>query len=144
MPSVTDPEAFAQRVKYAAACIIAGRSGTRRYDSCFEAGDGDTVAVAVYRRSLNNPKLAARIWDGLGRESVMRAVEKLRDVPTRKLAEAAGRERAAWQRQSAGRAEGRTQSVALETQAAAAATPPALPPDTAREQQQQRPPHAGR
>jgi hypothetical protein len=51
--------------------------------------DGDAVGVAVYRRSLNNPKLAAAIWGKLSQAIVMQNVEELKDVPTRNLPEVA-------------------------------------------------------
>jgi hypothetical protein len=105
MPSVYDTDAFAQRVKYAVQCITLGRFHTRHFDTAFEMSDGDAVAVAVYRRSLKNKKLAANIWKGLGKDSVMQAVERLKDVPTHKLAEAARMEREENQRRRARQAE---------------------------------------
>jgi hypothetical protein len=94
MPSVYSSEAFAQRVNYAAACISNWRGiGTRHFDACFEMCDGDAVVVALYRRSLKNPKLAANLWRAICRESTLEAVENLKDLPTYKLAEEARRER---------------------------------------------------
>src|SRR5438045_1557540 len=93
MPSVYDGDAFDQRVKYAVECIIKGRTHTRHFDTCFEMADGDAVSVAVYRRSLTNPKLRERIWSALSESSVMQAVERLKDVPTRRLPDEARKER---------------------------------------------------
>lgn len=87
--AVPDKDSFGKRVNYAVACILAGRTHTRGFSSCFEWSDGDAVSVAVYRRSLNNARLAERIWKALCREAAMGAVERLKDVPTRKLAEEA-------------------------------------------------------
>lgn len=84
---------FAARVNYAVRVISAGSKTSRGFDNCFESCDGDAVAVAVYRRSLKNPALAANIWRYLGRESVMECVEKLAHVTN--MTEEAARQRAA-------------------------------------------------
>jgi hypothetical protein len=88
MPSVYDYDAFNQRVNYATQCIIAGgtRTSTRHFDTCFEMNDGDAVVVALYRRSLNNPKLAANIWKALCQESVLRKAEAMKHISTQGLA----------------------------------------------------------
>lgn len=86
MASVYDGDNFAGRVDYAVAFISNWRGdGTRSFDTCFEMNDGDAVCVAVYRRSLKNPKLAANIWRALSQSSVMQEVERYKDVPTREL-----------------------------------------------------------
>ncbi len=89
--SVYDPDGFKERVDHAARCISEGRINySRRFDACFEMCDGDAVVVALYRRSLSNPKLAAGIWKALDKDNVMRKVERMRDIPTSGLiAEAA-------------------------------------------------------
>ena len=56
--------------------------------------DGVEVAVAVYRRSLKNPKLAANLWTYLARDTVMGNVEELMDVATRDLPARAAQSRA--------------------------------------------------
>lgn len=129
MPSVYDSDAFWQRVKYAAACITVGRFHTRHFDTTAEMGDGDAVVVAVYRRSLKNPKLAKNIWRGFGRESVMEAVERLRDVPTRKLAEEARRQREETRRRARGEAEPEPPPASAEPEKAAAEEEPSPPAD---------------
>lgn len=91
--SVYDPEAFAERVNYLTACCIRG-TDSRQRDTCLEMNDGTVVAVAVYRRSLNNPRLAACIWKTLARETVLRDVATLWHVPTRQLVDEARRQRA--------------------------------------------------
>jgi hypothetical protein len=93
MPSVYDPDAFQQRVKYAVECITKGRIHTRHFDTCFEQWDASAVGVAVYRRSLKNKKLAERIWQAINQKIVMENVERLKDVPTRELPAEAARER---------------------------------------------------
>ena len=64
-------DAFAYRVNFAAAVISSGRNTTRNFDNCFENWDGNAVAVALYRRARNNPKLRAALWRYLGRASVV-------------------------------------------------------------------------
>ncbi len=91
--SVYDPEAFAERVQLAARVIAEGRPTSRRFDTCCEMGDGDEVAVMVYRRSLNNPKIAANIWRYFSRAAVMAAVDRLTDIPSRSMAKQAARAR---------------------------------------------------
>ncbi len=94
MPSVYDTDNFAGRVNYAATVIARKGGHTRHFDTCFEMYDGVEVAVAVYRRSLGNPKLAANIWAYLGKDVVMRDIEALKDVKTRDLAAHAAQSRA--------------------------------------------------
>lgn len=91
--SVSDKDAFGERVNKAIAGIVAGRTDTRSFFALFEMSDGDALSVAVYRRSLKNARLAERIWKALCRVAVMNAVERLKDVPTRKLAEEARKQR---------------------------------------------------
>ncbi|MDH2092218.1 hypothetical protein N5K21_26200 [Rhizobium pusense] len=85
MPSVYDNDNFAGRVNYATTVISRKGGHTRHFDTCFEMDDASEVAVAVYRRSLRNPKLAANIWTYLARDTVMRDVEEMKDVKTRDL-----------------------------------------------------------
>lgn len=94
MSSVYDNDDFAGRVNYAATVIARKGGQTRHFDTCFEMYDGMEVAVAVYRRSLRNPKLAANIWTYLGRDLVMSNVEALKDVATRDLPTRAAQSRA--------------------------------------------------
>lgn len=94
MPSVYDNDNFAGRVAYAATVIARKGGQTRHFDTCFEMCDGMEVAVAVYRRSLKNPKLAANMWTYLGRDMVLRNVETLKDVATRALPARAAQSRA--------------------------------------------------
>jgi hypothetical protein len=59
---------FTARVNYAARVISDRRPTSRRFDSCFENGDGDEVVAALRRRALRNPRLAANfrkylVWD---------------------------------------------------------------------------------
>ena len=94
MPSVYRTDNFAGRVNYAATVISRKGGHTRHFDTCFEMDDATEVAVAVYRRSLKNPKLAANIWNYIARETVMRDVEELKDVKTRDLPARAAQSRA--------------------------------------------------
>lgn len=47
------------RVNYAVRVMLAGRNTSRRFDSCFENGDGDAVVAGIYKRAQRNPKLMA-------------------------------------------------------------------------------------
>lgn len=94
MSSLNIPDNFAGRVNYAAAVISSGRASTRSFDNCFENFDGSEVAVAVYRRSLKNPKIAANLFRYLAREITMADVERLKDIPTRELPKVAAETRA--------------------------------------------------
>src|SRR5687767_2326183 len=94
MSRLNDPENFAGRVAYAAAVIGQGRNTSRAFDNCFENNDGDEVAVAVYRRAENNPKIKANLFRYINEQITKAAVARLADVPTRKLAEAARQDRA--------------------------------------------------
>ena len=85
MPSIYKTEAFTKRVNYAVRCISNNRKTSRTFDTCLEMGDGDYVAVAVYRRSLKNTKLASNIFSYLSKDSVMASVEKLKDISTKDL-----------------------------------------------------------
>ncbi len=99
MPSVYDPENFIGRVNYAAQCFVRKSTGTRHFDTCFEMADGDAVVAALIRRAEKNPKLKAAIvsgWSSCGGDyapSWKQAAEELKDVPTRKLHEAARAQR---------------------------------------------------
>lgn len=93
MSMLNRPDNFAGRVSYAAKVIASGRPTSRAFDNCFENYDNDEVAAAVYRRSLKNPKIATNIFRYLNREVTMESVERLKDVPTRKLAESARQSR---------------------------------------------------
>ncbi len=85
------PESFAARVNFAARVIASGANTTRRFDTCFEMFDGDTVCVALYRRSLKNPKLAANLRRYVSFEQA--DIDRLKNVKTRDLAKAARAER---------------------------------------------------
>lgn len=99
MPAVNRADNFSGRVNYAAAVISSGRRTSRTFDSCFENNDGSEVAVAVYRRSLKNPKIAANIFRYLAKEITMDDVERLKAVSTRDLAKSAAESRARSKRQ---------------------------------------------
>ena len=66
MPSVYDTENFAGRVNLAATVIASGGRPSRSFDTCFEMHDGDAVAAALVRRSLNNERLAANLFRYIG------------------------------------------------------------------------------
>lgn len=51
----------AQRVSYAARIIREGRQTSRRFDDCFESGDGDEVARRLWEKAEKCSKLARNI-----------------------------------------------------------------------------------
>lgn len=93
------PDDFSGRVNYAAAVISNNRATSRAFDSCFENHDGDEVATILVRRAEKNPRLAANLWRYLARDSVMPAVERLKDVSTRQMAAHAAETRARCRRE---------------------------------------------
>lgn len=95
MSRLNDPENFRGRGAYAAKVISHGCRPTRAFDSCFENYDGDEVATAILRRSRKNARLAANLHRYLSLASIEAAAERLADIPTRKLSEAARQTRVA-------------------------------------------------
>lgn len=91
MSRLNDPENFSGRVNYACQVIARNGTATRSFDNCFENYDGDEVAVAVLRRSQNNPAIAKNIDKFLKIDQA--AIDRLKDVPTRKLAAEARKSR---------------------------------------------------
>lgn len=60
--NVYDPQQRAYRVDFACRHILRrGGHESRRFDTCFEMGDGDEVAARVYKRALKNPRLMAAL-----------------------------------------------------------------------------------
>lgn len=94
MSRLNDPENFRGRVAYAAKVIAYGRRPTRAFDNCFENYDGDEVATAILRRSRKSVHLSANLHRYLSLASIKVAAERLADVPTRKLPDAARQSRA--------------------------------------------------
>ena len=80
---------FQARVNFAAQAISRSYETTRLFDTCFEMDDGDFVVVALYRRSVNNPKLANNLWRYLRQESVMEKVEEHARLSRQELKQAA-------------------------------------------------------
>ena len=81
--SVYDPDAFKERVAFAARHIGSGRPSTRHFDTCFEMSDGDAVAVALVRRVRARPNTKlARNFEGYLGDLAYEAAEKYRDLPT--------------------------------------------------------------
>lgn len=86
MTSIYHPDGFADRVDYAAKCIVTGRTDTRRFFSCFEMNDGDYVVEALIRRAEGNAPLAARLWKALCRVHGDDVHARLKDIPRGQLA----------------------------------------------------------
>lgn len=57
----------AQRISYAARVIREGRQTSRRFDTCFESGDGDEVARKLWEKAAKCRKLASNISRYLSR-----------------------------------------------------------------------------
>ncbi len=93
MSTLNQPENFKGRVAYASAVIARQGGHTRAFDNCFENHDGDEVAVAVYRRSLKNPRIAANLNKYLCGVALESAIRQLADVCTRDLPEHARQSR---------------------------------------------------
>lgn len=79
--NVYDPNAFRNRVEFAAAHISAGRGDSRAFDTCFEMYDGDAVAAALIRRIDANPNsmLARNIFRYIGEDLAREASRRLGD-----------------------------------------------------------------
>lgn len=79
---------FEGRVRYAADVIANGREARRAFDNCFENGDGDAVAAAIYRRSLQNPKIAANLKRYISADMAKASYEKHLGQDLREVAKA--------------------------------------------------------
>jgi hypothetical protein len=84
-------EAFWARVNFAAKVIAEGLPTSRHFDTCFEMNDGGTVCVALHRRAQKNKRLSVNLakYISLYEDDL----ERLKDVKTRDLPEAARQER---------------------------------------------------
>jgi hypothetical protein len=89
--SVYDPEAFEERVQYAANIIGQGSYGGRCFDTCFEMCDGDYVMAALVRRVLKNPHtyLATNLFRFIDRGRAMEHYERTKHLSPRELRAAA-------------------------------------------------------
>jgi len=52
---------FAARLNYAARIICERGPTSRRFDDCFENGDGDQIVAALVERSTKNPRLSENL-----------------------------------------------------------------------------------
>lgn len=92
MRDVYDPKQFEYRVAFAASYISrgspSGLGGTRSFDTCFEMGDADYVAAALFRRIEKDPssKLAQNIWLYIDREMTQESAVKMMNVRRRDFA----------------------------------------------------------
>ena len=86
---VYKPEAFEDRVNYAASVISTGRipSNARHFDTCFEMYDGSYVAAALVRRTLLHPntQLARHIFRVIDRERAMKSYEETKHLNRKQL-----------------------------------------------------------
>lgn len=95
--NIYQPDAFAERVTFAARVIGSGREAGRSFSTCFEMGDGDAVIVALSRRVERRPdtRVAAYLYRYLARASVEGLAEQHRgvsdaDLPTLAKTQRAG------------------------------------------------------
>jgi len=58
------------RVNYAIRTINRSGKTSRKFDSCFEMGDGDLVAAEIVRRSKRNERLAANLPKYLAKDTI--------------------------------------------------------------------------
>ena len=58
------------RVNYAIRTISRNEKTSRKFDSCFEMGDGDLVAAEIVSRSKRNERLAANLPKYLGKDTI--------------------------------------------------------------------------
>ena len=94
--TVYQDNAFAARVKLAAAYISAGRRTTRTFDTCFEMYDGGIVATALLRRAEKTPtgKLAQNLFRYLDEKMVRQDAATMAAVKTCDLKHEAAKIRA--------------------------------------------------
>lgn len=90
MPDPYDPNNFAGRVSVACDYIRAGRDPGQEFDACYQMGDGDAVAVAVWRWAEREPVIMARLQEYMGvGEKLAAVVARYAGVPDGELWRAA-------------------------------------------------------
>ena len=79
--------AFADRVNYAASCIVKGYTQGRHFDTCFEMGDGEYVTAALVRRVLSNQdsQLAVVLFQVIDEPVAMRSYQATKHLSRRQL-----------------------------------------------------------
>lgn len=87
--NVYAPEAFEDRVNYAASVISKGIvfMNGRHFDTCFEMGDGRYVAAALVRRTIKNPssKLAQNLFRFIGKDRAMESYQETKSLTRKQL-----------------------------------------------------------
>jgi hypothetical protein len=58
------------RVNYAVRLISRNGQTSRKFDACFEMGDGNSVAAEIVSRSKTNERLAANLPKYLGKDTI--------------------------------------------------------------------------
>ena len=79
--SVYDPDAFDFRVTTAVRIMMAGGptgANCRKFDACFEMGDGDKVVLALVRRAQRNTRLMKVLPKFIASDSLENAKRDLR------------------------------------------------------------------
>lgn len=90
------PNAFKDRVEYAAAVIARGGKTSRKFDTTGEMYDGAAVTAALVRRAKANPggKLAQNLFKYIGEDAANQRYEETKHLTTRGLVEYASMLRA--------------------------------------------------
>lgn len=87
--SVTNPENFQARVNYATHCILKGGNKTRKFDTCFEMGDGEAVVTVLVRKANKkeafNKALVAYLGNDESFNNWLATAEKHKDVTSHKM-----------------------------------------------------------
>jgi precorrin-6B methylase 2 len=93
---VYEPEAFQDRVAFAAAVISKGGNTTRRFDTCFEMNDGAEVVAVLVRRARAKPagKLAANLFRYINEASAIESYNATAHLSHQQLSEKAAVSRA--------------------------------------------------
>lgn len=76
---MSTPQLLDDRVNYAARIIREGRPTSRRFDSCFEMGDGDAVVLALVKRAKKSPGLSTNLSKYVAATSIEAAEAKLKE-----------------------------------------------------------------
>lgn len=93
---VYEPEAFQDRVAFAAAVISKGVNTTRKFDTCFEMNDGHEVVAALMRRARAKPagRLAANLFRYINEASATESYNATAHLSHQQLSEKAAVSRA--------------------------------------------------
>ncbi len=69
-----------QRIAYAQRIITQNLETSRKFDGCFEMGDGDEVVMELIKRSESSPTLKANLPKYICKESIEKFTERKLDL----------------------------------------------------------------